>query len=550
MNSKRRELMQFAGGAAVGALFTPAPWRLVTDTALWSENWPGIPRPARGEIRTRFTTCSLCDAGCPLKVRCVGEQPVAVAGARGGLCPFGVTAHHLPYHPSRLRQGPIDEARTAYQQALAGRRPDERVAVLDLRPGRTASWTLRRAMAKLENGVYFAPRRSQAAVDFESARTVLSLGTPLLDGWIPPARIFGVRDRFRLIQVEPVESRTAVLADAWLPNLPGSEDALIGALAGDLPPAQAAFITGIPEARIEALGRELRENGPAVVIDSEMSDAVIGLNQRLGSKALRLRAEAPVPDSWKDAVAISDLASLPDRSLRVLVIDASAGGSEVPWSEVNRKLAAPDALVIAFSPLAMSARYVLPTAVFPETAEDIPSAPDSVGAAFRVATPLVPAPAGMVNAAEFLGIAGDPLRERADAIHATGKGRVESYADGSVKPVAELKADEFWKALETGRWIGDVASSELRSGGQAWRRTPPVQRMVSPILSKLDRESDLRLGPGRVALHPSAGFTEGVRVRAGERLLTVTIDSRVPPGLAIEGGWPESVREASQVVRA
>src|ERR1017187_6585725 len=32
----------------------------------------------------------------------------------------------------------------------------EHVAVLDLRPGRTASWTYRRAMAAVKNGVYVA----------------------------------------------------------------------------------------------------------------------------------------------------------------------------------------------------------------------------------------------------------------------------------------------------------------------------------------------------------------------------------------------------------
>ncbi len=105
MTSTRRDLFKFAGGAAVGALFTPAPWRLVTDTALWSENWPGVPRPARGEIRARYTNCSLCPAGCAVRARCVGEQPVALVGVpehpftHGALCPFGLAGHHLPYHP-------------------------------------------------------------------------------------------------------------------------------------------------------------------------------------------------------------------------------------------------------------------------------------------------------------------------------------------------------------------------------------------------------------------------------------------------------------------
>ena len=44
MQTTRRDLFKFVGGSAVGAFLTPAPWRLITDTALWSENWPGIPR--------------------------------------------------------------------------------------------------------------------------------------------------------------------------------------------------------------------------------------------------------------------------------------------------------------------------------------------------------------------------------------------------------------------------------------------------------------------------------------------------------------------------
>ena len=138
--TNRRDIFKFAGGAVAGAFFTPAPWRLLTDTALWSENWPGIPRPARGEIRFKFTNCALCPAGCAVRARCVGDQPVSLAGVGGGLCPFGLTAHHLPYHPARLRQGPIQEATAAVFQSAAQRAPNA-IAVLDLNPGRTVSWT-------------------------------------------------------------------------------------------------------------------------------------------------------------------------------------------------------------------------------------------------------------------------------------------------------------------------------------------------------------------------------------------------------------------------
>src|SRR5450755_3603355 len=168
--TNRRDIFKFAGGAMAGALFTPAPWRLLTDTALWSENWPGIPRPARGEIRTRFTHCALCPAGCAVRARCVGEQPVSLAGVRGGLCPFGLTAHHLPYHPARLKQGRIEEA-----AAAASRYGTDGLAVLDLNPGRTVSWTYRRAMASMK-GTYLAPEPLSAAYDLSAAKTVLSIG--------------------------------------------------------------------------------------------------------------------------------------------------------------------------------------------------------------------------------------------------------------------------------------------------------------------------------------------------------------------------------------
>ena len=125
MTTTRRNLLKFVGGGAAGALLTPAPWRLITDTALWSENWPGIPRPARGEIRARFTHCTLCPAGCAVRARCVNGQPVSLAGVKphpishGALCPWGIAGHHLPYHPARVRQGPVKEALAAVARAIS-----------------------------------------------------------------------------------------------------------------------------------------------------------------------------------------------------------------------------------------------------------------------------------------------------------------------------------------------------------------------------------------------------------------------------------------------
>ncbi len=150
MKLSRRDAFQCTGGAIAGALFTPAPWRLITDTALWSENWPGIPRPLRGEIQSKFTHCALCPAGCAVRARCVGEQPISLAGVAGGLCPFGLAAHHLPYHPARVKQGPAAEA-----AAAVAARGTQTVALLDLNPGRTVSRSYRRSMQAI-HGTYLA----------------------------------------------------------------------------------------------------------------------------------------------------------------------------------------------------------------------------------------------------------------------------------------------------------------------------------------------------------------------------------------------------------
>ena len=173
---------------------------MITDTALWSENWPGIPAPARGEIRARYTNCSLCPAGCAVRARCVGDQPVALSGvvdhplSHGALCPFGLAGHHLPYLPARVKQGPVKEAATAMADGIAKCGPAEYVVTLDLRPGRTASWTYRRAMATVRNGRYVAPSvNSSVAVDLTKARTVLSLGVPVLDGWGTPGNVIAAR---------------------------------------------------------------------------------------------------------------------------------------------------------------------------------------------------------------------------------------------------------------------------------------------------------------------------------------------------------------------
>jgi anaerobic selenocysteine-containing dehydrogenase len=545
MRNSRRDIFKFAGGAVAGALFTPAPWRLITDTALWSENWPGIPRPARGEIRAKFTNCALCPAGCAVRARCVGEQPVSLAGVGGGLCPFGLTAHHLPYHPARLRQGPIGEA-----TAAVGKHGKEAIAVLDLNPGRTVSWTYRRAMASVK-GLYLAPESQPVAYDLPAAKTVLSIGAALLDGWGTPANVSAARRNFRLIQAEPTESRTAMLADEWIPIAPGGES---------------AFAQSVPGL---AFAKDL-----SVVIGD--APEIPEINRRIGAfgKTVFARPEAPVPDSWKGAAAVTALDDVPDHSIGVLLIDESSAVSYIPWHRIQRKLVRENPLVVTFAATrggyARYAQYALPTAVYPEVSGDVAPAVDCVHPAFRISVPLVaPVVTGVANPADFVAaLAGlpatDSLRERADAIHKTGKGVVVTYADGKETPVKDLAADAFWKSLNAGAaWTWADAAPRPPAAGRSTVHPaealesaadlplvaiggPQTPGLVSPLMTKLYQESNLRLAPNRVALHPddarAAKLANGahatLQTLTGKCAVEVTIDPAVPPGAVQVGSSP------------
>jgi hypothetical protein len=457
------------------------------------------------------------------------------------------------------------------ERAVAQRNLGECVAVLDLRPGRTVSWTYRRAMAAIDNGLYLAPRQPGYAIDLAAAGTVISFGAPLFDGWGTPGNVFAARAGFKLFQIEPLESRTAALADTWLPIRPGSETAIAAALAGETTLADAARAAGVDE---EAIGcvKEAAESGPAVVVTADPASPLMRLNAKLRALGHTVveRREAPVPDGWRKGAPATDVSAAPDGAIRVLLIDESLPGGYVPWGKIAPKLAS-NAVVVVFTSTgegyARHANYVLPAPVFPEAAEDIGPAIDTPAAVFRIATPLVAPVVPVVNPGELVAqVAGlpqtDVLRERADAIHKAGRGTLLSYADGKSAPVKEVGADDFWKALNQGGcWMDDPGRKEapgkLELSGAAELPRDELPLMVvlaearrggleSPLISKLDRESNLRMAAGRVALSPadarSSGIENGGRcvleTSCGRLSVAAQIDPAVPPGVVEVVGGP------------
>jgi len=377
MKTTRRDLLKFAGGCAAGALLTPLPWRAVADTAILTQTWPGVPIPARGEVSIRATNCALCTAGCPVQARMIGEHPISLIGKPGSpLCALGLAGHQMPYHAGRVLTGDPERAAAAIREARGA------IAVLDLRPDRTASWTYRRAMRSIPNGLYIKPQRLLQAVNLSAAKTVVSFGVPVLDGWGTPGNVLALRDQFELIR-----------------------------LAANDPPAA-------------ALSKKLRP--PVLVLSANESPDQLNLNARFGALGVTVikRTEVPVPPAWsRQAAPVTYIANVPEQSIGALLIDESAPDLAIPWNAIAPKLA-PNAVVVTFtSSLEGYARYshhVLPVSVYPERVEDIPPAIDSVQSTFRVTTPLVTAPNGMVDPATFIARlanldASNALKERAEA---------------------------------------------------------------------------------------------------------------------------------------
>jgi len=450
MSLGRRDLLKFLGGAAAGAIFTPVPWKLIDDVSIWTQNWSWLPLVPKGEIQSKYTTCTLCSSGCPARVRCAGAQPVSMWGAAGHrLCPVGLSAHHLPYHPRRLAR-PMERTQAGQWQPVALEAAVERIssaisgclrlrgslAIVDGRAGTTASLLYKRFVGQTNAAVYIADEtRARNGIDLDKTRTLLSLGVPLQDGWGEPGRVMRLQadGKLTVIHAEARASATASLADTWLPLAPGAETAFVLALAhvilkdgfydrsriqkaenfrsfetltSAFSPERVAAVTGLAPDVIGDVARRLAQPGPSVVLAEsrpgvdgadELATAVAALNLLIGSEGkeggIVARPEVPIHDDLKDAARVpaTALASVPDRSVKVLWLD----DAEIPWAALERKLA-PEHLVINVScwptGAAAHAGLFVPGPLFLESVRDAAAPADSAAAWFRITNPLLPAP--------------------------------------------------------------------------------------------------------------------------------------------------------------
>jgi hypothetical protein len=553
MKVSRRDLLAWGAGAAAGLVVTPVPWKLLDDTSIWTQNWKWIPQPPRGPVGVKQSACTLCPNGCGLRVRTAGGWPVGVAGSashpvtRGALCPLAFGAHQLNWHPERLRMvrhrgvaGSWDDARAAFAKAC-GEGP---VIVIDGFPGRAASVVMEtfgnkrgeyrvfqgaesRALATYEQ--WSGVPASDLGYDLGSARTILSFGVPLLDGWGVPGRFTHlwaeraagqVEPQLRVIQVESSLSRTAGRAWRWIPVRLGTEGALASGIARvlieeKLVPAQhpapvmtlaeAASRTGLDVTAIRELARMIAEAPPAVAIASGDSPSLAALNVLLGAVGSRggIMRRSNSAKSYKSA-------SAPILSARAVLLDAS-----VPWNFAPQT----DAEVFRFAAWSggsTKSDWLLPAPGFLEELTDVPSAPTVGIETYAIAPPLASPPHTTQSCDAFLACVDSTLTSTEKIIHARCtelfRARVGVLHSREEIPVAKV---ESISKLEAQLWSGAVWTGEPASG----KKTPcalkqwPGDDVGSPpdsytswnvpvmpaLATKLYQESGLRESHGRDA---------------------------------------------------
>jgi anaerobic selenocysteine-containing dehydrogenase len=308
---------------------------------------------ASAEDGRHLQTCPLCEAMCGLEIHVDVGKVTKIRGnrddvwSRGHLCPKGVSLGAVHHDPDRIRS-PLIKVDGAWQEVswdAAFRRCTELLTPVIEKYGIGAvtaytgnplahSFSLARYAGVLMGMSGMPVTYSPGTVDqwpknlsshlmyglwwnfpvpdIERTDLMVIMGAnpaasqgSLLAAPDVMGLINGIRNRGKVIVIDPVRTQTAAQADEWLPIVPGTDAALLLAVAhtlfdenlinpgphvdgvdtmrrvaADWPPERVSAVTGIDEDRIRKLARELAGTEKSVVYGR------IGLcNQEFGSLA-------------------------------------------------------------------------------------------------------------------------------------------------------------------------------------------------------------------------------------------------------------------------
>ncbi len=650
----RRDILKFTGGGILGVILSPLPWKMLDDSAIWTQNWSLIPKLAHGPISTAFSHCTLCGGGCAIKAQCVSGMPYFISGVQhhpitnGTLCVNGLAGHHMAHHPLRIvhphkfegKSGKSKMTAVSLQNALDEialriKNSTGTVAVIDQQPTRVLSEIYRTFVAKTTNGVYLTSpscedatitalqimmdRKSESfGFDFENTKLILSFGAPLLDGWGTPGRMTTLRNSrtAKFIQFDSRYSRTAMQSDKWIALKPGTEKTAALSIAyvlindsriaqhvnrsavdaagfknivQNFSPEKTFSVTGIEPGVITAIASELIHAESAIVLsgadpgggpfDYETEKAIASLNLLIGSVGKTGGIiSRNTNSSDKQSSEISRWSDIPDHSIEVLIVDGAESGYALPWKLIEKKLIPGKNFVISLSPilneLSAHSDYLIPSSGHLETLCDIPTPSGNSVAGFSLSVPLlkkqefttepidvIKALSTSLNYSLAIPTYEELLKAKTESIHSKKSGTVFSYSDQRTINVADIPTTgELWNILTTGAQWMDVKTrqtmpkkftfalktatepakeiAELTMIVHGWRGTTSASQM-SPILSKVFQETELRSVNGIVSINPLTAQQLGlsqeepatISTSNGPMKVRIKIDSAIRQGV-------------------
>jgi anaerobic selenocysteine-containing dehydrogenase/Fe-S-cluster-containing dehydrogenase component len=306
------------------------------------------------------TTCRECAAGCGLIAETRDGRVIKLEGNpahplnRGALCARGQSALQGLYNPDRYRSpmirrnnalAPIswDDALRTFRERIAGLGAGAASAVFVNQhetgsfPAFLDQWLAGYGMpahiaydGEAPHAVLQANRQSYGvawpALDFASARLIVAVGADFLDLWgasVPQQLAFAdarakLANAPRFVYIGPRRSLTGLNADEWIACKPGSELAIVNALAGrGGTMAEAATASGVDQAVLQRLAGELAATKPSLVMSGvstvnalDVALAVNALNQAAGNVGVTIKPaealtsfdRAGTPNELRDAV--------------------------------------------------------------------------------------------------------------------------------------------------------------------------------------------------------------------------------------------------------
>lgn len=287
MDWDRRAFVKFAVGGVTGLTFSPLIWKLMDDSAIWTQNWNWVPDPADGALAkaNSFNPAT----GTAVKIRLIdsriiptdktfnpdgkaartrgirveGNTDYPLGGEIGGVVPQDASALQNTYMADVRVTAPmvLDKTTGVYKEVSWGQAIDlvaaklaelkgadkaQTVAAFGDDPDSTTGGILKAFMASYGSpNLAFTPRAAdtlalaggvmlgneQIGFDLAAAKYVLCFGTPLLEGFGAPVSVRAAYVKakdagVKLVQIEDRASVTASLADEWVACAAGAEGAL------------------------------------------------------------------------------------------------------------------------------------------------------------------------------------------------------------------------------------------------------------------------------------------------------------------------------------